>query len=789
VSVDNPNSVDVDLTWSLAGPFALKDMPARVAAGSSAPVDVTFTPSVEGAAVGTLTVNGIAIALTASGFDPHCLGTARATSAYDPAQGACVTSLLPDGTDCGAAYACLSHATCQAGQCVGDATQCSDGNPCTLDVCGTTGCGHVDALPYCPEPDDPCQVPSCDVDAGCGATAAPDGTDCGPRDCHNAHVCIGGACVVRPVPSNQSCVDVVAGVPAGVGTADGQGVLARFLKPGPATYDGSGNRYMASGCALRRVTPAGQVRTLAGDPRDCRVLDGFGNAARFQKIDGVVFDGVNLVVMDACALRKVTLAGLVTTWVGDGTCQAPRRDGIGRQATVVNVQIMTDGLLTRDPTGALWFLDTDLPANLSDAGFWLRQVSPNGEVFTRGRLQFPPNAAMDTFDATLAATPDGRLFAVIPTTPPVGDSVNTLVEVLSNGVLRLPGWGGDLHTIASTPTGFLGATQDTLIAYSTDGGASVVAASAHSPSSSYADGPLDAGRFGYASGLAVNAAGDVSFYDEENNDVRLVSGGMLTTLAGPKPDRRIVDGSGAGTRLKHPLGIATAPSGTTYFSDEGCIRRLDTSDRLSTIVASDGGFRVDGPFTATVLLPSLVAVRSSGDVLFVEDATVRLAMLNAAWVTTLEWEPNVLWGLAAGPGGAYAWTELSPTLSDLALWLRSEDGGVQRSSVLNPLWLAADPDGGYLVEAGCDLQHVDLDGTATLFAPAVCMNAPFKAATLDAAGTLYLLDTADNLLWRRTPAGVMTAVLDLADRPIALSAEPSGSVLILVPEAILRFHP
>src|SRR3954469_12010062 len=95
---------------------------------------------------------------------------------------------------------------------------------------------------------------------------------------------------------------------------------------------------------------------------------------------------------------------------------------------------------------------------------------------------------------------------------------------------------------------------------------------AQSPAREFADGPLDGGaRFGWPVGLAQNAAGEISFVDGGNFDVRLISGDMMTTLAGPRPDRRIVDGQGAGTRLKRPGGITTATSGVTYFSDEGCI--------------------------------------------------------------------------------------------------------------------------------------------------------------------------------------------------------------------------
>ncbi len=298
VTVTNPNLFPVALTWSLSGPFMLEAPPAQVGGGATLSQTVLFVAAVEGPASGVVTVNGSAVALTANAFDPHCQSSACSKSTYDPTKASCVTALAPDGTDCSGSNACLGSATCHAGECLGTPVSCDDGNPCTVDVCGTMGCGHLNGLLNCPQPDDPCQIPACDADAGCGAAPAPDGTSCGSSDCRTAQVCIDGACVVRSVPPNQSCVDVVVGVPAGVGTANGQGANARFESPGPAAYDFAGNRYMVDLCVIRKVTPSGVVTTLAGTAGQYGFVDGFGSAARLFEPGGMVFDGVDLIVFD-----------------------------------------------------------------------------------------------------------------------------------------------------------------------------------------------------------------------------------------------------------------------------------------------------------------------------------------------------------------------------------------------------------------------------------------------------------------------------------------------------------
>lgn len=123
-------------------------------------------------------------------------------------------------------------------------------------------------------------------------------------------------------------VTTFAGAPFMFGATDGAGSAARFFLPYGLAVDGAGNVYVAdSGNHLiRKITPDGVVSTLAGSAQQAGLVDGTGGAARFSGPFGVAVDGSgNVYVADSGnnAIRKITAAGVVTTVAGSsGTAGA-----------------------------------------------------------------------------------------------------------------------------------------------------------------------------------------------------------------------------------------------------------------------------------------------------------------------------------------------------------------------------------------------------------------------------------------------------------------------------------
>ncbi|WP_211465204.1 NHL repeat-containing protein [Collimonas silvisoli] len=114
---------------------------------------------------------------------------------------------------------------------------------------------------------------------------------------------------------------VVSTLAGNAGNADGSGPQARFSQPGGVAIDAAGNLYLADTLnhTIRKVTAAGAVSTLAGSAGQAGQADGTAANARFNQPWGVTRDSAgNLYVTDSGndAVRKITAAGVVTTLAG-----------------------------------------------------------------------------------------------------------------------------------------------------------------------------------------------------------------------------------------------------------------------------------------------------------------------------------------------------------------------------------------------------------------------------------------------------------------------------------------
>ena len=115
--------------------------------------------------------------------------------------------------------------------------------------------------------------------------------------------------------------------------ADGLGTAASFSDLNAIAIDRAGTLYVCDDDRVRKITPEGSVTTLAGQVQRGRV-NGLGAAASFSSPHGLILDAVgNLYVADAFnhLIRKVTPEGQVTTLAGSGT--QGHANGIGTAAS------------------------------------------------------------------------------------------------------------------------------------------------------------------------------------------------------------------------------------------------------------------------------------------------------------------------------------------------------------------------------------------------------------------------------------------------------------------------
>ena len=148
---------------------------------------------------------------------------------------------------------------------------------------------------------------------------------------------------------------------AGTGTAgyNGDGIAAtsaQLFFPWGVFVDASGNVYVAdeSNNRIRKVTPSGNITTVAGTGVAGYNGDGISATnAQLNYPEGVFMDGSgNLYIADGYRIRKVTPSGNITTVAGTGTAGY---NGDGILATTAKLNLPY-GLFV-DASGNLYFAD------------------------------------------------------------------------------------------------------------------------------------------------------------------------------------------------------------------------------------------------------------------------------------------------------------------------------------------------------------------------------------------------------------------------------------------------
>ena len=225
----------------------------------------------------------------------------------------------------------------------------------------------------------------------------------------------------------------LAGMPAS-GSADGTGVAARFNGPRGAAIDSAGNIYVAdrSNHAIRKITPAGVVTTLAGMSGTPGSINGTGSNARFRNPTGIAVDGSGILyVADRGnhTIRKITPAGVVTTLAG--LAGFPGTEGGNGAAARFN----NPHDVAVDSAGNVIVADT--------FSHTIRSITPAGDVSVIAGAAGVPGSADSTGLASRFNNPQGvavdSLDAIY-----VADSANHTIRKIAPG-------GASVITFAGSP--------------------------------------------------------------------------------------------------------------------------------------------------------------------------------------------------------------------------------------------------------------------------------------------------------------------------------------------------
>jgi RHS repeat-associated protein len=329
--------------------------------------------------------------------------------------------------------------------------------------------------------------------------------------------------VITPLnPSNNGGAVAVNGQTstlAGSGTAgyaDGTGSAASFNVPVGIAEDASGNLYVADALnyRIRKITPAGVVSTFAGSGTRGHA-DGTGTAAMFMQPYGLAIDGSgNLYVADEIdnCIRKITPAGVVTTVAGNGT--AGYVDGAAASA-----EFSLPSGVAVDASGNIYVADQN--------NNMIRKISTTGTVSTfagsgtAGSANGTGTAASFYHPFDLKFDRQGNLF--------VTDWSNHLIRKITSA--------GVVTTFAGNGT------------------------------YGHVDGTGTAAELYFPTALAIDAGNNIYFADELNNMVRqATSSGVVTTIAGTGANGS-ANGAGNMAAFYNPCGITVDSLGYVSLTD------------------------------------------------------------------------------------------------------------------------------------------------------------------------------------------------------------------------------
>jgi hypothetical protein len=133
----------------------------------------------------------------------------------------------------------------------------------------------------------------------------------------------------------------------------------------------------------------------------------------------------------------------------------------------------------------------------------------------------------------------------------------------------------------------------------------------------------------HPAGLAVDSLGNLLIADQGSSRIRMVSGGVITTVAGDGT-AGFRDGPATSSEVTSPWSVATDSSGNVYIVD--CCKIRMVSGGVLTTVAGNGtpGFSGDnGPaISAQFFHPTGVAVDSPGNIYVVDSYNNRVRVLT-----------------------------------------------------------------------------------------------------------------------------------------------------------------
>jgi sugar lactone lactonase YvrE len=483
----------------------------------------------------------------------------------------------------------------------------------------------------------------------------------------------------------------------------------------PIAVDSVGNFYCFLNFRLHKIAVGGSDVVVAGSG-DVGGSDGSGSDASFGAAMDMTVDGSgNIYVAEATIVepnspsqrrvRKVTPAGVVSTLFAS---DLPAASSAGEP-------VSPGGAVAVDGGGNVYTLDNDVVVKISPDG---KSAALAGNRSGAGSVDGVGSAAGFSRPHRLAADRDGAVF--------VTDGNSTIRKITPAGaVTTLAG----KPNIAPQPFGTpveLGS----------------------------ADGSAATARFNVPLAIRVGTDGAVYVTDSANGNIRKISGGQVTTFAGPSGVANVVtgspgtdswagsaDGVGDAAAFNQPSGIAVDGGGRTIYVVDtlnGNIRTVSAAGAVSTLTRAF----TPPPFATR----TDVALDGAGNLYVPDESNVVIRKITPAGVNTILAGRLGVPGEDDGPAAAATFTFPAPLTAD-------RDGNVYVYDHYGYVLRKISAAGVVSTLAGTPHEYGHADGTAG----AAKFNGRSEVGlATDPAGNVYMTD--GGYIRKITPQGVVTTL-------------------------------
>jgi len=404
-----------------------------------------------------------------------------------------------------------------------------------------------------------------------------------------------------------------------------------------------------------------------------------------------------------------------------------------------------------DKAGNVFFIDSNTVLRLDATSKTLSLVAGNGTPGYSGANGLAAGAQLYS-PRGLAIDSSGNLY--------IADTNNGRVRKVTNGVittvsgnLAIGGSSSQLFkpqgvAVDSSGNLYIADTNNNRVLEYSNGEIGAIAGFGGTAGFSGDTGPAISAQLNLPAGLAVDSAGNLYIADSGNNRIRLVSKGVITTIAGNGTLGFGGDNGPATSAELNAIKISVDSSADLYIADSYNNRIRKITNGIITTIAGGGSSLSDGPATSAQLYPNDVTVDSTGNLYVAASLYANsIRKISGGVISTLAGVSNPS-GVQLGDTGPATGARLNSPQGvalDSAghLYIADTANNSVReisSGVINTV--AGSRIAGFSGDAGP--------------ASSAKLNAP-QGVAADSAGNLYIADTANNSV-RKVTGGVITTV-------------------------------